>query len=281
MKTARISVGDVRLEGVSALGRLLHYEAYLYCARLETNGEIMAAPLRKLGAKPALVAELVKAGLWSTFDDGSVVVGEFLKHNPANSQAERAREAARVRQSRHRHGDSNTVSHGVTGSVTNAVTESVTPSALPDLSGSDLISSDPESYSPLSSSSYLTGSARKSPKRARRTALGVDWAPNESHRKRARETDLDLELEAAKFRLHAEGTGRMMANWDAAFTTWLINAYEYQSRVRPASGFVSHEQQRQADRKPGSYSLFKDRAPLRADELPKAEEIQGLLGLVR
>ncbi len=64
----------------------------------------------------------------------------------------------------------------------------------------------------------------------RRTQLPASWSPNEDHAARARSAGLDLAGELERFRLHAEGTGRLMVNWNAAFTTWLINAPKFAPR---------------------------------------------------
>ena len=73
------------------------------------------------------------------------------------------------------------------------------------------------------------------PKRARRSQLPSNWSPQSSHVQRAAQLGLDLNSQAEKFRLHAESTGRLMVNWNAAFTTWLIRASEWASK--PSSGF--------------------------------------------
>ena len=63
-------------------------------------------------------------------------------------------------------------------------------------------------------------SARKAP--AKR--LPEDWAPTDAHRKKAAELGVDLELEADRFRLHAEANDRRAVRWDAAFSMWLSKA---------------------------------------------------------
>ena len=62
--------------------------------------------------------------------------------------------------------------------------------------------------------------ARKAP--AKR--LPEDWAPTDAHRKKAAELGVDLELEADRFRLHAEANDRRAVRWDAAFSMWLSKA---------------------------------------------------------
>ena len=62
--------------------------------------------------------------------------------------------------------------------------------------------------------------ARKAP--AKR--LPEDWAPTDAHRKKAAGLGVDLELEADRFRLHAEANDRRAVRWDAAFSMWLSKA---------------------------------------------------------
>lgn len=67
----------------------------------------------------------------------------------------------------------------------------------------------------------------------KRIKLPSDWQPNASHVARADDLGLKLEWEAEKFRLHAESTGRRMANWNAAFTTWLMRSREFVTNGKP------------------------------------------------
>lgn len=67
---------------------------------------------------------------------------------------------------------------------------------------------------------------KKKEKRKRKRAIPSDWKPTESHVKRCDRIGIDVEREAMKFRAHAEGNGRMMAEWNSAFTTWLMRAEE-------------------------------------------------------
>ncbi|ATE56163.1 MULTISPECIES: hypothetical protein [Actinosynnema] len=62
---------------------------------------------------------------------------------------------------------------------------------------------------------------------ARATRLPADWAPTDAHRDRAAQLGLDLAHQAELFRLHAETNGRTAKQWNAAFTTWLIKAREF------------------------------------------------------
>ena len=62
--------------------------------------------------------------------------------------------------------------------------------------------------------------ARRSPTKP----IPEDWAPNEKHRERAVERNVDVEAEAEAFRLHAEANDRRIVKWDAAFMNWLLKS---------------------------------------------------------
>jgi hypothetical protein len=67
----------------------------------------------------------------------------------------------------------------------------------------------------------------------RATKLSDDWKPTDEHAKRAADAGLDLQREIAKFRAHAEANDRRQANWNSAFTQWLLHAEEYQRPTAP------------------------------------------------
>ncbi len=82
--------------------------------------------------------------------------------------------------------------------------------------------------------------------RGRRARLPAKWSPNPDHVARAAVAGLSLAEEAEKFRLHAEATGRVMANWNAAFTTWLINAKKWAPKtVAKFSAFDAQKRARE------------------------------------
>lgn len=62
--------------------------------------------------------------------------------------------------------------------------------------------------------------------------LPSSWAPTSEHIERAIATGVDLGRQVEKFRAHAEANDRRQANWNAAFTQWLINAAEFAERDR-------------------------------------------------
>jgi hypothetical protein len=77
----------------------------------------------------------------------------------------------------------------------------------------------------------------------RKVRLPTAWAPGDAHRKIAEEEGVDLEREVVLFRDHAEGTGRIMLDWDAAFRTWLRKAREFNGKhYQQGRGSKSAEQ---------------------------------------
>jgi hypothetical protein len=74
---------------------------------------------------------------------------------------------------------------------------------------------------------------KREPRRKPRSALPDDWKPDADHLERARGLGLNCRTEFEKFKNHALAGGRLMANWNAAFTTWLLNA---QAFARPSGG---------------------------------------------
>jgi len=54
--------------------------------------------------------------------------------------------------------------------------------------------------------------------------LPKDWVPTSAHYERAKQSGIDITAEVERFKLHAETHDRHAANWNAAFTTWLLKA---------------------------------------------------------
>lgn len=71
------------------------------------------------------------------------------------------------------------------------------------------------------------------PKKKNATALPADWKPTDDHVARATALGVDLARQAETFRSHAEANDRRQANWNAAFTQWLLNVPEWQRDQRP------------------------------------------------
>ncbi|AXX32047.1 hypothetical protein KCV87_32285 [Actinosynnema pretiosum subsp. pretiosum] len=126
-------------------------------------------------------------------------------------------------------------------SQVDSLSGAVSDAAQDGASGSDgvvecLVSSEVPQPSTLvpraSGAAAATGGAtkRKSGKggtSTRATRLPADWAPTDAHHERAAQLGLNVAHQAELFRLHAETNDRRARQWNAAFTTWLIKAPEF------------------------------------------------------
>jgi hypothetical protein len=118
------------------------------------------------------------------------------------------------------------------------------PAALPPTS--DLRPPTPTSVpntacpAPTPSGLELDGEPEQKPRRKTKRAeqLPDSWAPTDAHRELARTEGRDCDREATKFRDHAEATGRVMKDWNAAFRTWLRSdiGRGRAPKVQPTSG---------------------------------------------
>jgi hypothetical protein len=101
-----------------------------------------------------------------------------------------------------------------------------------------------------------TAGTRKRPT----TRLADDWQPTEAHWER-RHDGIDVQREAETFKAHAEANDRRAANWNAAFTQWLLKA----RAARPGSEPQQHK---------GRAAQWLDLARQLQDEEQAALEIQ-------
>lgn len=95
----------------------------------------------------------------------------------------------------------------------------------------------------------------KSSRRKPRHTLPADWRPTPEHLERARALGLNCRVEYEKFRAQAEATGRVLANWNAGFTTWLLNAESFAGR---SGGARNARQPRQPNTDYGAFKHAKE-----------------------
>lgn len=69
---------------------------------------------------------------------------------------------------------------------------------------------------------------RQATKKKPSKRLPVDWEPTDEHKGRCVQDGIDITAQVAKFKAHAEANDRRQANWNAAFTQWLLNVPEWQ-----------------------------------------------------
>lgn len=75
------------------------------------------------------------------------------------------------------------------------------------------------------------GDAAVPPRRAPERPLPESWEPNEAHKTKCRERNIDIAHEVERFHNHAKANDRRQRDWDAAFHNWLTNA---KPRTAPA-----------------------------------------------
>jgi hypothetical protein len=78
-----------------------------------------------------------------------------------------------------------------------------------------------------------------------------DWKPTEEHVERAKKTGLNLSRETDKFTAYAKSKAVVAVNWNAKFTTWLINAEGF---LKKDGGFNSYQPNNRAS--PGQSALI-------------------------
>lgn len=225
-------------------GFAMHVAAITWCARNLTDGHIPYARVTALltltkvwintenpmalpegrdshsgntGLDPYVVANhLVSVGLWHATDSG-YEVHDYLKYNPSRAQVLAERERSKKRVQKHR---SNGVCNGVTTGVSNAYV-AVAPVPVPYTDQIPPIV-PPEGNRP----EKVTRKVR----RPDRVPLPVDWEAKLSHGVHADNLSLDWKAEESAFKDSAQANGRLYADWDAAFHTWLRNAHKFAGR---------------------------------------------------
>lgn len=79
---------------------------------------------------------------------------------------------------------------------------------------------------------------RREPNAKRTSALPADWTPRPEERATASKSGVDCDAEAAHFRDHHTAKGSRLADWDAAFRTWLRNAVKF-AKPAPRQGSLA------------------------------------------
>ena len=186
-----------------------------WCSAYLTDGQITRRQVQRLGGDDTLAAELVDAGLWRETGDG-YVFHDWGDYQPTREDVEASRAAARERMRKRRNPD--TGKFAPRSEDVRANTERTDTERAENFGVGSSTPTRPDPTRP--DPTPTARSARKAP--AKR--LPEDWAPTDAHRKKAAELGVDLELEADRFRLHAEANDRRAVRWDAAFSMWLSKA---------------------------------------------------------
>lgn len=182
--------------------------------------------------------DVVEAGLEDLMADKSVVAVSqgYLLRNYVEAQTATMTDTARKARQRERE-----VSQQVLSGVTRSHAESRGVTHGHDASRSVT----PSRAEPNSDLSRRAVTARK--KTARE--LDLSWQPNDKHAALASEYGLNLEVEATRFRNHAESIGRVAIRWDAAFNNWLSKAVEMRTSNRMRGSTAALDLVREEERR--------------------------------
>lgn len=183
-----------------------------WSAKYLTDGFVPDKTVTRLGGTHEEAGELVAADLWLGAEGGYSFKG-WDEYQPLKEDVEAERFAAQERMRKVR-----------------AQKKGVRPNddrTSPELLQNIARSSEEVRLTPTQSLSHPNpipspeaNTGRKKPE----VPLPADWAPTASHFERAKGARLNVTQEAELFRLHAESKDRRAANWNAAFTSWLIKA---------------------------------------------------------
>jgi len=114
---------------------------------------------------------------------------------------------------------------------------SIDPSTYPCGKGSGKGNSTPiKKGSPTPAPTPAPTTNNQQPSRSRPAKrLPDSWEPTAEHRQRCSSEGIDIDSQVQRFKAHAEANDRKQANWNAAFTQWLLNVKSYEKgRARPA-----------------------------------------------
>ncbi len=243
----------VRRAGAAAVG--VWATAGSFCMAYKTNGFVPTFFLDGWGKVGHSAAKkLVEAGLWIAAERDGQIGYEFhdwADYQPLSDEIERDRERARERQRAWRQrrkghgrasaeeGEAERVTENVTRDETcDETNDSQHPvPTRPDPSRPDPTTLPTEEYleatSIFGAQAEATAEAAAKPSR-RRVRLPEDWAPSEKLQAYALERGVDPTSELEAFRDYHHAKGSVMAEWEAAWRTWVRNAQKF--AARPARG---------------------------------------------
>jgi hypothetical protein len=225
-----------KLAGLSGNAVRLWLFALCWCNQQESDGRVPATMLRIFGASPKVAAELVAAGLWETAEDGWQF-HDYLNYQPSREQLTAQRNATRDRVTKHRERERNAVTPPVSNAVTNA------PVTLPPTRPVPI----PTRSEPPVGPPPAAPSQPKAPRQKPRTQAPETLEPTEKHRQLASERGLNLTREVQRCLEFHRSKGNVMADWNAAITTWLLNSERFQANPRGGPpGFEEHNTHKQA-----------------------------------
>lgn len=83
---------------------------------------------------------------------------------------------------------------------------------------------EPATKKTIPSEDHLEEDHAPASRKQRARRLPDTWEPNDTHRAKAQEKNLNLTHEAETFRNHAQAHDRRLVDWDAGFRNWLTKA---------------------------------------------------------
>ena len=183
----------------------LWVRAGAWAAQQLTDGHVPSRIMRALDGTRGQADELVQAGLWLPADDGWVF-HDWDVYQPSRESVLAERASARERQRKARElakaKRDNKGSHGVSHGVTN---------------GEVL----PQSRSPRPDPTRPDPTPKESGRRKPEKPIPDDWSPNDAHKTKATEKNLDLARAVETYKRHALANHRRLRDWDQGFHMWL------------------------------------------------------------
>lgn len=182
-----------------------------WSANYLTDGEVHANIVRRFGGTSEAIQELVDADLWLDNGDGTYQFKDWSDYQPVKADVEAERAAARERMRQVR-----AQKKGI----------KLPPKGAENVQANTSRTSEEVRVTPTQSQSL----SQSPPVVSRSVRLPDGWHPRDAHKKFAAENNLDIEIEAANFRDHAQANDRRQKDWDAAFRMWLRKSTEFQAR---------------------------------------------------
>lgn len=199
-----------------------------------TDGHIPGYMIEQWGPPPSAVAALVDAELWDRESDG-FVFRNWHEYQPSRRDVEGEREAKRERMRQLR------AKRKQTKAQEHAGNESMLPRTF-EHAPETVLNSRPVPSRPDPTLVKDSPKPPNDPPKKRETRLPKTWVPTQSHHDRANHLGVNIQEQTEKFRLHAETHDRRAANWNAAFTQWLIKSGEFKQQDQQRGTYRSQNQ---------------------------------------
>ena len=197
----------------------LHLTGILYSAQARWDGAFPVEAVKGFAriTHEEAVTALFEVGMWINKPGGMAETRDFLRHQQSSTELEEAStKAKRAAAARWKNASSNASSNA---------------QRIPESNASSNAEKRREEKRTIEVPKGT--SSRKKPA----TPLPDTWQPSDAHRTKANELGVNLNLETQKFVAHAQANDRRQADWNQAFTQWLLKASEYASRTQQGGGF--------------------------------------------